>query len=161
MRATPLEELYIIGVDELSFRRHHEYVTVVVDHLKKRVVWVGEGKGEKTLLAFFDELGPERSQALTHVTMDMSAAYRAAVEARAPQAQKVFDRFHVQKLASEAVDTVRRQEAGRRDDRSRQQTHQAGQMFQCIAPPQHPCSRTPSAGTNRLAVATLPPPRRY
>lgn len=105
-----LEELYVIGVDELSFRRHHEYVTVVVDHLKKRVVWVGEGKGEKTLLKFFDELGPERTQALTHVTMDLGAAYRAAVEARAPQAQKVFDRFHVQKLASEAVDTVRRQE---------------------------------------------------
>lgn len=107
-----LEDLYVIGVDELSFRRHHEYVTVVVDHLKKRVVWVGEGKGEKTLLSFFDELGPERSQALTHVTLDMSAAYRAAIEARAPQAQKVFDRFHVQKLASEAVDTVRRQEMG-------------------------------------------------
>jgi transposase len=68
-----LEELYIIGVDELSFRRHHEYVTVVVDHLKKRVVWVGEGKGEKTLLKFFDELGPERTQALTHVTMDLGA----------------------------------------------------------------------------------------
>ena len=107
-----LEELYVIGVDELSFRRHHEYVTVVVDQLKKRVVWVGEGKGEKTLLKFFDELGPERTQALTHITMDMSAAYQAAVKARAPQAQKVFDRFHVQKLASEAVDTVRRQEMG-------------------------------------------------
>jgi transposase len=107
-----LEELYVIGVDELSFRRHHEYVTVVVDQLKKRVVWVGEGKGEKTLLKFFDELGPERSQALTHVTMDLGAAYRSAVEARAPQAQKVFDRFHVQKLASEAVDIVRRQEVG-------------------------------------------------
>lgn len=82
------------------------------DHLKKRVVWVGEGKGEKTLLKFFDELGPERAKALTHVTMDLGAAYRAAVEARAPQAQKVFDRFHVQKLANEAVDTVRRQEVG-------------------------------------------------
>jgi transposase len=107
-----LEELYVIGVDELSFRRHHEYVTVVVDPLKKRVVWVGEGKGEKTLQKFFDELGPERTQALTHVTMDLGAAYQAAVNARAPQAQKVFDRFHVQKLASEAVDTVRRQEVG-------------------------------------------------
>lgn len=112
LAASRLDELYVIGVDELSFRRHHEYVTVVVDHLKKRVVWVGEGKGEKTLQQFFDELGPERSQALTHVTMDLGAAYRAAVEDRAPQAQKVFDRFHVQKLASEAVDTVRRQEVG-------------------------------------------------
>ena len=44
-----LEELYIIGVDELSHRRHHEYISVVVDHLKSRVAWVGEGKGEETL----------------------------------------------------------------------------------------------------------------
>lgn len=43
-----LEELYVIGVDELSFRRHHEYVTVVVDHLKKRVVWVGGGHRAQT-----------------------------------------------------------------------------------------------------------------
>jgi transposase len=105
-----LKGLSIIGVDEVSFRRHHEYVTVVVDHLKKRVVWVAEGKGEKTLLKFFDELGPEGCKELTHVTMDMGAAYQAATQARAPQAQKVFDRFHVQKLSSEAVDAVRRQE---------------------------------------------------
>jgi transposase len=109
------KDLSIIGVDELSFRRHHEYVTVVVDHLKKRVVWVGEGKGEKTLLKFFDELGPEGCKELTHVTMDLGAAYQAATEARAPQAQKVFDRFHVQKLAGEAVDAVRRQEVNQQD----------------------------------------------
>ncbi len=42
--ASRLEELYVIGVDELSFRRHHHYVTVVVDHAKRRVVWTGEGK---------------------------------------------------------------------------------------------------------------------
>jgi transposase len=113
-----LEGLYVIGVDELSFRRHHEYVTVVVDHLKQRVVWVGEGKGEKTLLKFFDELGPERSKELTHMTMDLGAAYQAAAKARAPQAQKVFDRFHVQKLASEAVDTVRRQEVNQQSNTS-------------------------------------------
>jgi transposase len=105
-----LDGLYVIGVDELSFRRHHEYVTVVVDPLKQRVVWVGEGKGEETLLEFYDKLGPERCRQLTHVTMDMGAAYQAATEARAPQAQKVFDRFHVQKLANEAVDAVRRRE---------------------------------------------------
>jgi transposase len=102
--------LSVIGVDALPSRRPHEYGTVGVDPLTQRVVWVGEGKGEKTLLEFFDELGPERSKELTHITMDMGAAYQAAAEARAPQAQKVFDRFHVQKLASEAVDAVRRQE---------------------------------------------------
>lgn len=105
-----LDDLSIIGVDELSFRRHHNYVTVVVDHLRKRIVWVSEGKSAQTLAKFFDALGPERTRALTHVTMDLSAAYRSIVSARAPQAELVFDRFHIQKLASEAVDEVRREE---------------------------------------------------
>lgn len=103
-----LDGLYVIGVDEISFRRNHEYVTCVVDHLKSRIVWVGEGKSGDTLRAFFDELGPERSAAIGHVTMDMSAAYIQAVRERAPQAQIAFDRFHVQRLASDALDEVRR-----------------------------------------------------
>jgi len=108
--AQRLEELYVIGVDELSHRRHHEYLSVAVDHLKSRVVWMGEGKGEQTLNDFFDELGPERTQALTHVTQNLSAAFSKVVKQRAPQALQVFDRFHVQKLANEALDEVRRQE---------------------------------------------------
>ena len=52
-------------MDELSFRRNHEYVTVVVDHARRCVVWVGEGKSADTLKAFFDELGPERAAKLT------------------------------------------------------------------------------------------------
>jgi len=108
--AQRLEELYVIGVDELSHRRHHQYLSVVVDHLKSRVVWMGEGKGEQTLHDFFNELGPGRTQALTHVTQDLSAAFSKVVKQRAPQAVQVFDRFHVQKLANEALDEVRRQE---------------------------------------------------
>lgn len=81
-----------------------------MDHLKKRVVWIGEGKSSETLGQFFAELGPERTKKLTHVTMDMSTGYIAAVDEHAPQAEKVFDRFHVQRLASDAVDQVRRAE---------------------------------------------------
>jgi transposase len=105
-----LDDLSVIGIDELSFRRNHNYVTVVVDHLKKRVVWIGEGKSADTLKQFFAELGPERTSKLTHVTMDMSSGYIAAVNEHAPHAEKVFDRFHVQRLASDAVDEVRRAE---------------------------------------------------
>jgi len=107
---TRLDDLSVIGVDELSFRRHHNYVTVVVDHLRKRIVWVGEGKSSETLAKFFDALGPERVKAITHVTMDLSAAYRSIVSERAPQAELVFDRFHIQSLASDALDEVRREE---------------------------------------------------
>lgn len=107
---TRLDDLTVIGVDELSFRRNHNYVTVVVDHVRQRIVWVGEGKSSTTLAEFFKALGPERAKLLTHVTMDLSAAYRSSVSAHAPQAELVFDRFHIQRLASDAVDAVRRSE---------------------------------------------------
>jgi transposase len=106
-----LENLYVIGVDEISFRRHRNYITVVVDHAKKRVVWTGEGKSSETLNRFFTELGPERAKKIATATIDMFQAYINVLKERAPQAQIVFDRFHVQRLASDAVDEVRREQA--------------------------------------------------
>jgi transposase len=70
-----LDGLKRIGVDELSYRRHHEYITVVIDHELERVVWAHPGKSAETLGRFFKELGPERCQKLESVTMDMSPAY--------------------------------------------------------------------------------------
>ncbi len=105
-----LDGLTQIGVDELSYRRHHEYITVVVDHKRRCVVWAKPGKNADTLKAFFDELGPERCAKLEAVTIDMSAAYIKAVTECTPEAQLVFDRFHVQRLVQDAVDEVRRDE---------------------------------------------------
>lgn len=105
-----LDGLTHIGIDELSYRRHHEYVTVVVDHNRGKVVWVGEGKSADTLSEFFKLLGPERSALLEAVTIDMSSAYIKAVTKASPQAQLIFDRFHVQRLAHDALDEVRREE---------------------------------------------------
>jgi transposase len=105
-----LDNLSMIGVDEVSYRKQHNYLTVVIDHVKRKTVWAAEGKGGATLGAFFDELGEERVKTLTTATMDMSQAYISKVKERAPDAQIIFDRFHVQKLAGEAVDEVRRNE---------------------------------------------------
>jgi transposase len=106
----PLEGLRFIGVDELSYRRHHEYITTVVDHERGVVVWAGEGKSAETLNAFFKALGPERTAKLEAVTIDMSGAYIKAVTEASPQARIIFDRFHVQRLAHDALDEVRREE---------------------------------------------------
>jgi transposase len=111
----PLEGLTRIGVDELSYRRYHEYVTVVIDHVAQRVVWARPGKDAATLGEFFKELGPERCKQLEAVTIDMSGAYIKAVTEASPQATLIFDRFHVQRLAHQAVDEVRRTEV--RDSR--------------------------------------------
>ncbi|NVB37410.1 ISL3 family transposase [Pseudenhygromyxa sp. WMMC2535] len=105
-----LDGLRIIGVDELSYRRHHKYVTVVVDHETGEIIWAAEGKSAETLTQFFTLLGPERCAELEAVTIDMSAAYIKAVTEASPEATIIFDRFHVQRLASKAVDEVRRDE---------------------------------------------------
>ena len=86
-----LERLRHIGIDELSYRRHHEYITVVIDHVRGEVVWSRPGKNADTLHEFFDELGPERSAEIESVTIDMSQAYISAVEERVPEACLVFD----------------------------------------------------------------------
>jgi len=105
-----LDGLTRIGIDELSYRRHHEYITVVIDHVAQRVVWARPGKDAATLGEFFKELGAERCKQLEAVTIDMSGAYIKAVTEATPQATLIFDRFHVQRLVHNAVDEVRRAE---------------------------------------------------
>ena len=105
-----LEGLRHIGIDELSYRRHHQYVTVVTDHEQSAVVWVSEGKSAETVRSFFTELGPERTAQIESVTIDLSGAYLQAVQEAAPHAVLVFDRFHVQRLAHDALDAVRREQ---------------------------------------------------
>lgn len=105
------EDLRRIGVDEISYRKHHKYLTVVMDHDRDRVIWVGVGKSSETLAEFFEELGPERVRRLELASIDMSAGYEKAIRQHAPQAEIVFDRFHVARLANDAVTEVRRQEA--------------------------------------------------
>jgi transposase len=105
---TRLDGLRCIGVDEFSYRKGHRYITVVVDHATRRVVWSREGKSSDTLNTFFDELGEERTKKIETITADMSAAYTKSIKAKAPHAKIIYDLFHVIKLASEAVDAVRR-----------------------------------------------------
>lgn len=104
------KDLDAIGVDEVSFKRGHRYLTVVSDLVTSRVIWLGEGNSAETLTKFFQELGKERAHQLSVVAMDMSEAYRTVVAEWAPQAQIVYDRFHVVKLLLDAVDELRREE---------------------------------------------------
>jgi transposase len=109
-----LDDLFVIGLDEVSYRKGHKYLTVVANHDTGAPVWMAEGRSQKVLGAFFDELGKERGERLATVSMDMAAPYIAEVRARAPKARIAFDPFHVVKLASEAVHEVRRTEARER-----------------------------------------------
>lgn len=104
-----LEGLYRIGVDEVSYRKGHRYLTVVADHDRAgAVVWAKEGKDADTLRAFYDELGEDRCRQLQAVSLDMGGAYKAATDDKAGQARQCVDPFHLVKLANEAIDKTRR-----------------------------------------------------
>ena len=105
-----LTNLRAISVDEISYRKGHRYLTLVVDLDKGRVVWGKEGKSAETLEGFFDEIGEEACAKIEHCAIDMSAAFIKAVKNRLPKATMIFDRFHVQRLVSDAVDEVRREQ---------------------------------------------------
>lgn len=98
-----------IGIDEISYRRHHRYLLVIVDHDRRRLIHAVDGANTKTLAAFFDRLGAERSAAITHVTADGAPWIARAVRRRCPRATLCADTFHVVAWATAALDEVRRQ----------------------------------------------------
>ena len=100
--------LHWIGVDEVSRRKGHRYLTVVYDLERRMLVWVGEDRSEQTLRKFFCELGRRRCRPIQVVLMDMWAPYAKAVRENAPRAQVLFDRFHLVQHLNRAVDEVRR-----------------------------------------------------
>jgi len=100
--------LRIIGIDEVSRKKGHRYLTLVYDLERGRLIWVGTDRSKATLEAFFDALGGRRCQHLQAVVLDMWKAYLTVVEERAPQATVCFDRFHVVQHLNRAVDEVRR-----------------------------------------------------
>jgi len=102
-----LAGLVAIGVDEISYRRRHRYLTSIVDHKQGGIVWCAPGRNAETLQAFFDRLG-ERAKTIRAVSIDMSGGYEKAIRDSVPQAEVCFDPFHVVRLAQRAVDQVRR-----------------------------------------------------
>ena len=105
----PFEGLRRIGIDEISYKRGHRYLTVVEDHDSGRLVWAAVGRDKKTLEGFFDALGGERCGQIKVVTADGAGWIGDVVADRAKNATLCIDSFHVSNWASDALDEVRRQ----------------------------------------------------
>ncbi len=103
-----------IAIDEFAMQRGHRYATIVLDLARTRVLWISRGREQRALTGFFTALGPERCAQLEAVAVDMWAPYAAEVHAHCPQAQLVYDLFHiVAKYGLEVVDRVRVEETNR------------------------------------------------
>jgi transposase len=113
VEALDLSEVRRIAADETSARRGHDYISLFVDMARRKVIYVAEGKDAATVKAFrqFLESHGGARHAVTDASIDMGAAFEAGIKENFPNAEITFDKFHVIKLANEAVDEVRRQEA--------------------------------------------------
>ena len=98
-----------IGIDEISYKKGHKYLMVVVDHDTRRLVWAAPGRTSATVGEFFDLLGEERCAQITHVSADGADFIDTIVAQRCPGAVRVADPFHIVQWATDALDEVRRQ----------------------------------------------------
>ena len=78
-----LQGLIEIGVDEISYRRGHRYLTNVADHRTGGIIWSAPGRTARTLEEFFELLGDGKNP-IRAVSIDMSEPYPARSAAGCP-----------------------------------------------------------------------------
>ena len=104
------EEVTQIGLDEKSFRRGQDYVSLMTDLKKRRVLEVVEGRSTADAVQLLETLPLAQRKAVVAAAMDMGANFATATRIACPQAAIVHDRFHVSMHLNEGVDKVRRAE---------------------------------------------------
>lgn len=113
-RMPPPKRVKVIGLDEISISKGHEYRIVVSDLVRQRLIWFGgKDRKEESLAEFFAWLGPKRSVRIRLAVMDMWKAFFNSTKRHAPQAAILYDKFHVMRHLGEALDKVRKSEYAR------------------------------------------------
>jgi len=127
---------HIIGIDEISVRKGHQYRIVVSDLEKHRPIWFGgTDRSEASMDEFYGFLGKSKAGKLRLAVMDMWKAFRNSTNRHAPQAAILFDKFHVLRHLSEALDKVRKQEYARLSGRNRKFIK--GQKYALLSHPEN------------------------
>ncbi|MCP4716378.1 MAG: ISL3 family transposase [Deltaproteobacteria bacterium] len=102
----------LIGVDEAAIKRRHRYATVVVDLDEKSVPYLAKGRTKESLSGYYEALGPDKCGNIKAVAMDMWKPYEEVTRQYCPNAEIVFDPFHIiSAYGREVVDKVRIKEA--------------------------------------------------
>lgn len=106
-------DVKIIGIDETSQKKRHNYISLFVDLKEKKTVYIAQGKDNQTIKAFTEEFKSHNGviENISDVSCDMSPAFIKGVKENLPNATITFDKFHILKIINEAVDEVRRQES--------------------------------------------------
>jgi transposase len=108
------QRVQYLAMDEFALHKGHRYATVVVDPIGRQVLWVGQGRSRQSARAFFEQLPPGVAQRIRAVAIDMTTAYELEIKTHCPQAEIVYDLFHVlAKYGREVIDRVRVDQANR------------------------------------------------
>jgi transposase len=105
-----LDGLRVLLIDEKAVRRHHHYVTLVMNGETGELLYLAEGKKKESLRKFFEQLTPEQRASIEAVGIDRGGAYHAVVRECLPKAAIVYDKFHLIANYHAVIDEVRRQE---------------------------------------------------
>lgn len=114
-----LTGLTSIGVDEVARAKGHDYMTVVYDMVNGHLIWVGTGRTAEVFSTFLTLLPIDTANEIIAVAMDMGPAYQKSVKDCLPNADIVFDRFHVMKNYSKAIQNQRRIEFRKADGKKK------------------------------------------
>ena len=114
-----LSDVTKLAIDETSCKRGHDYVTVTIDAMKRRVFDVQQGRKKEAVTAMRKKLERQGGKAsnITAVTSDMSKSYLPGVKENFPKAEQIIDKFHVKKVLTDALDVVRKQEQKETDNK--------------------------------------------
>lgn len=107
LRQRNLDGITELGIDEVSEKKGHRYLTLVTDIKKRRVIWVGRGRDRAVLQRFFRWFGEKRTRRIRAVVIDMHAPYELEIRKWCPRASLIYDHFHVIKPLGEAIDLIR------------------------------------------------------
>lgn len=112
LRKRKLDGIEELGIDEVSERKGHRYLTLVTDIKGRRVIWVGKNRDRAVLKGFFRWFGKKRRKRLKRVVIDMHDPYEQEIRAQCPRIRIIYDHFHLSKPLHLAIDNVRRRLQG-------------------------------------------------
>ncbi|WP_292421218.1 ISL3 family transposase [Methanoregula sp.] len=112
LRKRDLDKITDLGIDEVSEKKGHRYLTLVTDIRRRRVIWVGRRNDRAVIRAFFRWFGKKRSRRIRRVVIDMHDPYELELRVRCPRASLIYDHFHVIKPMGVAIDNIRRRIQG-------------------------------------------------
>ena len=110
-----------LAVDEFAIHKGHSYATSVMDLETGDILWVGKGRTLNDFAKFFEEINADTLSAVIAVAMDMNASYNKLVQEKMPNAEIVYDRYHMQaQFGKEVLGVVRLEEARKHKNTSKE-----------------------------------------